>query len=82
MSSAPFASLKNRLIVVLAGGPGRERETSLRSGSEVSRILREGGASVAEMDVVDATGKLLDEEAITHRLHNAEVLFKADLGAN
>ncbi len=41
-------------IAVLEGGPGTEREVSLRSGMNVARWLREAGAaSVVEMDIRD-----------------------------
>ena len=43
--------LKNKMIAVLMGGPGAEREVSLRSGAAVSRALRSCGAEVAEVDV-------------------------------
>ena len=43
-------------IAVLEGGPGTEREVSLRSGLNVARWLREAGAAeVVEMDVRDET---------------------------
>ena len=46
-----FARLK---IAVLEGGPGTEREVSLRSGLNVARWLREAGAAeVVEIDVRD-----------------------------
>ena len=41
-------------IAVLEGGPGAEREVSLRSGLNVARWLREAGAAaVIEIDVLD-----------------------------
>ena len=41
-------------IAVFAGGPGEERDVSLRSGLNVARWLREAGAAeVIEMDVRD-----------------------------
>jgi D-alanine-D-alanine ligase len=43
--------LKNRKVVVLLGGPGSEREVSLRSGAAVARALRSLGAIVEELDV-------------------------------
>lgn len=46
-----FSELK---IAVLEGGPGAEREVSLRSGFNVAGWLREAGAAaVIEVDVVD-----------------------------
>jgi D-alanine-D-alanine ligase len=45
--------LKGRKVVVLLGGPGSEREVSLRSGAAVGRALRSLGAIVEELDVKD-----------------------------
>lgn len=42
----------NRRLVVLKGGPGSEREVSLRSGNSVARALRAAGAEVEEIEVV------------------------------
>ena len=42
-------------IAVLLGGPGAEREVSLRSGSAVAAALRHLGHSVIEVDVRDET---------------------------
>ncbi|HVQ21285.1 MAG TPA: D-alanine--D-alanine ligase [Terrimicrobiaceae bacterium] len=50
--------LKSKKVVVLLGGPGSEREVSLRSGSAVSRALRSLGAKVDEIDVRDGTLQL------------------------
>ena len=46
--------LKNLHLVVLMGGPGSEREVSLRSGAAVSNALRGGGYDVTEVDVQGA----------------------------
>jgi D-alanine-D-alanine ligase len=46
--------LKGRKVVVLLGGPGSEREVSLRSGAAVARALRSLGAIVEELDVKDS----------------------------
>ena len=43
--------LKNKKIAVLMGGPGAEREVSLRSGAAVARALTACGAIVQEVDV-------------------------------
>lgn len=43
--------LKDLHLVVLMGGPGSEREVSLRSGSAVANALRGGGYRVTEVDV-------------------------------
>lgn len=42
-------------VAVLKGGPGAEREVSLRSGAAVAEGLREAGYAVEEVDVRDAT---------------------------
>ncbi len=46
----PFDPRKRRLVV-LKGGPGSEREVSLRSGESVARALRAAGAEVEEIEV-------------------------------
>jgi D-alanine-D-alanine ligase len=43
--------LKNKKVAVLMGGPGAEREVSLRSGAAVARALAVCGAVVTEVDV-------------------------------
>jgi D-alanine-D-alanine ligase len=47
--------LGGKKIAVLLGGPGSEREVSLRSGAAVSRALRSLGAIVEEVDVKDSS---------------------------
>lgn len=43
--------LQGKKVAVLMGGPGAEREVSLRSGAAVSRALAACGAIVSEVDV-------------------------------
>lgn len=43
--------LKDKKVAVLMGGPGAEREVSLRSGAAVARALRAAGADVVEVDI-------------------------------
>jgi len=43
--------LKDLHMIVLKGGPGSEREVSLRSGAAVARALREGGYRVTELEI-------------------------------
>ncbi len=43
--------LRSRKVAVLLGGPGSEREVSLRSGAAVARALQSLGAIVEEVDV-------------------------------
>jgi len=50
--------LKNKKVAVLLGGPGSEREVSLRSGAAVARALRSFGAIVEEVDVKDSSFSL------------------------
>lgn len=45
--------LQGKHIAVLVGGPGAEREVSLRSGANVANALRMLGASVTEVDARD-----------------------------
>jgi D-alanine-D-alanine ligase len=47
--------LRGKKIAVLLGGPGSEREVSLRSGAAVSRALQSLGAIVEEVDVKDSS---------------------------
>lgn len=49
-SHTPF-DLTGRRLVVLKGGPGAEREVSLRSGAAVANALRSAGAIVEEIEV-------------------------------
>lgn len=43
--------LSGKKVALLAGGPGKEREVSLRSGMAVANALRSLGAAVTEIDV-------------------------------
>lgn len=43
--------LKDLPVVLLMGGPGKEREVSLRSGAAVAAALRKCGARVSDLDV-------------------------------
>lgn len=42
---------RNRKLAVLKGGPGSERDVSLRSGASVAAALRAAGAEVTEIEV-------------------------------
>ncbi len=53
--------IDKKTIAVLMGGPGSEREVSLRSGQSVLRALSEGGARVIEVDVKDEDFDLPDD---------------------
>ena len=43
--------LKNKTVALLKGGPGKERDVSLRSGTAVAKAVRAAGAEVVEIDV-------------------------------
>jgi D-alanine-D-alanine ligase len=43
--------LNDKTIALLMGGPGKERDVSLRSGAAVAKALRAAGANVVEIDV-------------------------------
>ncbi len=45
--------LKDKTVVVLMGGPGTERDVSLRSGEAVARALRKGGVRALTLDVTN-----------------------------
>lgn len=47
--------LQGKSIAVLVGGPGAEREVSLRSGANVANAIRMLGARVTEVDARDDT---------------------------
>lgn len=49
--------LKDKAVALLMGGPGKERDVSLRSGAAVSKALSSAGARVVEIDV---TGTEID----------------------
>jgi D-alanine-D-alanine ligase len=54
-----FAKILNeKSVAVLMGGPGKEREVSLRSGAAVAASLLEAGAKVVEIDVTGADFEL------------------------
>ena len=44
-------ALKDMSVALMMGGPGKEREVSLRSGAAVAEAVRKCGARVSEMDV-------------------------------
>jgi len=62
------ANLKNQLLVVLKGGPGREREVSLSSGAAVASALRGLGAEVVEVDVRDSDFSLPENPFLVFNL--------------
>jgi len=58
------ADLKNLHLAVLMGGPGSEREVSLRSGAAVANALRQGGYRVTEVDVQGPDFALPDDTGL------------------
>jgi D-alanine-D-alanine ligase len=58
-------------IAVLMGGPSREREVSLRSGSAIAKGLRDAGYEVTEVDVDGRDVSLPDVDAAFIALHGA-----------
>jgi D-alanine-D-alanine ligase len=50
--------LAGKKIVLVKGGPGAEREVSLATGRGVAAALRELGADVTELDIMDTTFEL------------------------
>jgi len=63
--------LAGQKVVVLCGGPGAEREVSLRSGAAVGKALRALDAEVALMDVgADGALRLADDvDVVFNALH-------------
>ncbi len=63
MSTTPFVRglLREKSVAVLMGGPGAERDVSLRSGAAVASALRSVGALVTEIDVTDDSFELPDD---------------------
>lgn len=51
MSTDALFNPHNRRLVVIKGGPGAERDVSLRSGGSVAAALREAGAIVEEIEI-------------------------------
>ena len=51
MHSATSFDPRNRRLAVLKGGPGAERDVSLRSGASVANALRSVGALVEEIEI-------------------------------
>lgn len=60
--------IKNMKIAVLMGGPGTEREVSLRSGAAVARALETRGAVVELVDVKDAHFSLPGETQLAYNM--------------
>ena len=67
--SHPF-SVSGKSIAVLMGGPGAEREVSLRSGAAAYNALASLGANVTSVDVIGRTFELPpDTELVFNLIH-------------
>lgn len=55
---------RNKKVGVLMGGPGSEREISLRTGQAVARALRETGYEVVELDLNEQTAARITAEGV------------------
>lgn len=60
--------LKDKKVAVLMGGPGAEREVSLRSGAAVGRALRAAGAVVEEIDIREPAFDLPGDIALAYNM--------------
>ena len=60
--------LKDMPVALLMGGPGKEREVSLRSGAAVAGALRKCGARVSEMDVAGPGFQLPDHTRLVYNM--------------
>jgi len=60
--------LKGRKVALLSGGPGSERDVSLRSGKAVAKALETVGAHVVEIDVQGPTFSLPKDTELAFNL--------------
>ena len=67
MSDSTTFDPRNRRLAVLKGGPGSERDVSLRSGASVASALRAAGAEVSEIEL---TGTNVEIPAGTELVFN------------
>jgi D-alanine-D-alanine ligase len=59
---------RNRKLAVLKGGPGSERDVSLRSGASVASALRSVGADVTEIEVIGTEVEIPAETELVFNL--------------
>ena len=59
---------RNRKLAVLKGGPGSERDVSLRSGTSVATALRSVGADVTEIEVIGTELEIPDGTELVFNL--------------
>ena len=60
--------LKDLPVALMMGGPGKEREVSLRSGAAVAGALRKCGARVSEMDVTGPGFQLPEDTRLVYNM--------------
>ncbi|MEI8313267.1 MAG: D-alanine--D-alanine ligase [Verrucomicrobiota bacterium] len=60
--------LKDMPVALRMGGPGKEREVSLRSGAAVAGALRKCGARVSEMDVTGPGFQLPEDTRLVYNM--------------
>lgn len=60
--------LKEMPVALMMGGPGKEREVSLRSGAAVAGALRKCGARVTEMDVTGSDFQLPEDTRLVFNI--------------
>ncbi len=60
--------LRSKKVAVLLGGPGSEREVSLRSGAAVARALQSLGAIVEEVDVKNPSFSLPSDVDLAYNM--------------
>ena len=60
--------LKDMGVALMMGGPGKEREVSLRSGAAVAGALRKCGARVSEMDVSGPGFQLPEDTRLVYNM--------------
>ena len=60
--------LKGKSVALLKGGPGKEREVSLRSGTAVAKALQNCGAKVYEIDVTGPDFHLPDDTELAFNI--------------
>lgn len=68
MTASNSFSLSGKNVTVLMGGPGAEREVSLRSGAAVCTALASTGAVVTAVDVVDRNVVLPPETEVVFNI--------------
>lgn len=68
MSTRTMFDPRNRKLAVLKGGPGSERDVSLRSGASVAAALRSAGALVTEIEVTGTGVEIPDGTELVFNL--------------